>query len=159
MNAAIKPTSVTLACPDPQVLAEFYVAATGWKVIYSGARVSGLSVTAIACAIGAAVTLPFAPLLVDELASAPPDAIAWLVYLGVFPTAIAFTTWTFALKRTSAGRLGSTTYLVPPVVIGLAWLMLNDVPPSLAFLGGALCIGGVIVARSRGRFGIGRQRG
>ncbi len=121
------------------------------------ARVPALSVTAIACAIGAVVTLPFAPLLVEELGSAPPDAIAWIVYLGIFPTAIAFTTWAFALNRTTAGRLGSTTYLVPPVAIGLAWLMLNEVPPALAFLGGALCIGGVIVARSRGRLGIRRR--
>jgi drug/metabolite transporter (DMT)-like permease len=121
------------------------------------ARVPALSVTAIACAIGAVVTLPFAPLLVEELGSAPPDAIAWVVYLGIFPTAIAFTTWAFALNRTTAGRLGSTTYLVPPVAIGLAWLMLNEVPPALAFIGGTLCIGGVIVARSRGRFGFGRR--
>jgi drug/metabolite transporter (DMT)-like permease len=121
------------------------------------ARVPALSVTAIACAIGAVVTLPFAPLLVEELGSAPPDAIAWIVYLGIFPTAIAFTTWAFALNRTTAGRLGSTTYLVPPVAIGLAWLMLNEVPPTLAFVGGALCIGGVIVARSRGRLGLRRR--
>ncbi|HET9417442.1 MAG TPA: DMT family transporter [Candidatus Limnocylindria bacterium] len=121
------------------------------------ARVPALSVTAIACAIGAVVTLPFAPLLIDELGSAPPDAIAWIVYLGIFPTAIAFTTWAFALNRTTAGRLGSTTYLVPPVAIGLAWLMLTEVPPALAFVGGALCIGGVIVARSRGRLGLGRR--
>ncbi len=121
------------------------------------ARVPALSVTAIACTIGAVVTLPFAPLLIEELGSAPPDAIAWIVYLGIFPTAIAFTTWAFALNRTTAGRLGSTTYLVPPVAIGLAWLMLNEVPPALAFVGGALCIGGVIVARSRGGLGLGRR--
>ena len=105
------------------------------------------------------MTLPFGPLLVDELGTAPPDAIAWVVYLGIFPTAIAFTTWAFALNRTSAGRLGSMTYLVPPVAIGLAWLILDEVPPALAFLGGALCIGGVIVARSRGRLGFGSRRG
>lgn len=121
------------------------------------ARVPALTVTWIACTVGAIVTLPFGPLLVDELATAPADAIAWIVYLGILPTAIAFTTWAFALNRTSAGRLGSTTYLVPPVAIGLAWLMLNEVPPALAFLGGALCIGGVIVARSRGRIALSRR--
>jgi drug/metabolite transporter (DMT)-like permease len=77
-------------------------------------------------------------------------SIAWTVYLGLFPTAIGFTTWAFALSRSSAGRLGSTTYLVPPVVIVMAWLVLGEVPPALAIAGGALCIGGVIVARSRG---------
>lgn len=123
------------------------------------ANVPALSVTAIACAIGALVTLPFGPLLLDEIGTAPPDAIAWVVYLGIFPTAIAFTTWAFALNRTSAGRLGSMTYLVPPVAIGLAWLILDEVPPALAFLGGTLCIAGVIVARSRGRSGFGSRRG
>jgi drug/metabolite transporter (DMT)-like permease len=117
------------------------------------ARVPALTVTWLACTVGLIVTLPFAPQLAAELATAPVDAIAWIVYLGVFPTAIAFTTWAFALNRTSAGRLGSTTYLVPPVAIGLAWLMLGEVPPALALLGGAFCIGGVVVARSLGRIG------
>lgn len=120
------------------------------------ARVPALTVTWLACTIGAVVTLPFAPMLAAEIGSAPSDAMAWIVYLGIFPTAIAFTTWAFALNRTSAGRLGSTTYLVPPVAIGLAWLMLDEVPPTLALLGGALCIVGVIVARSRGRLGLDR---
>lgn len=115
------------------------------------ARVPALTVTWIACTIGMLALLPFGPQLIDEIGGAPGSAIAWIVYLGVFPTAIAFTTWAFALNRTTAGRLGSTTYLVPPVVIGLAWLMLSEVPPVLALLGGALCIGGVVVARSGGR--------
>jgi drug/metabolite transporter (DMT)-like permease len=121
------------------------------------ARVPALSVTAIACAIGTVVTLPFAPQLVDELRGAPADAWLWVVYLGIFPTAIAFTTWAYALNRTTAGRLGSTTYLVPPVAIAMAWLVLAEVPPALALLGGALCIGGVVVARSRGRIGLRRR--
>ena len=115
------------------------------------ARVAAIHVTWLACCVGAIVTLPFLPQLVGELGDAPISAVGWLVYLGIFPTAIAFTTWAFALNRTTAGRLGSTTYLVPPVAILLAWLILGEVPSVIALLGGALCIGGVIVARSRGR--------
>ncbi|MGH2381180.1 MAG: DMT family transporter [Candidatus Limnocylindria bacterium] len=114
-------------------------------------RVAALQVTWLACCVGALVTLPFLPQLAGELGDAPISAVGWLVYLGVFPTAIAFTTWAFALNRTTAGRLGSTTYLVPPVAILLAWLILGEAPPVIAFLGGALCIGGVIVARSKAR--------
>jgi drug/metabolite transporter (DMT)-like permease len=109
-------------------------------------------VTWMACLTGAIACLPFLPSLATELGSAQPVSIAWMIYLGLFPTAIGFTTWAFALSRSSAGRLGSTTYLVPPVVIGMAWLLLGEVPPALAIAGGALCIGGVIVARSRGAF-------
>jgi drug/metabolite transporter (DMT)-like permease len=94
--------------------------------------------------------LPFVPGLVDQLGSAQASSIGWMVYLGLFPTAIAFTTWAFALSRTAAGRLGSTTYLVAPIVIVMAWGMLGEVPSWLAIAGGALCIAGVVVARSGG---------
>ena len=78
------------------------------------------------------------------------ESVAWMVYLGLFPTAIGFTTWAYALRRTTAGRLGSTTYLVPPIVIVMSLVVLGEVPPMLSIAGGVLCIAGVIVARSRG---------
>jgi drug/metabolite transporter (DMT)-like permease len=64
---------------------------------------------------------------------------------------VAFTTWAFALGRTSAGRLGSTTYLVGPVAVVLGWAVLGEVPPALAIAGGLVSIAGVMFARSRGR--------
>ena len=69
------------------------------------------------------------------------------VSLGTMPTALAFTTWAYALARTSADRLGATTYLVPPISIGLGWVALGEVPATLAFLGGAICLAGVAVSR------------
>ena len=107
-----------------------------------------LQVTWTACLVGAVACTPFAPGLVQELGAARPESIAWLVYLGIFPTAIAFTAWAFALSRSTAGNLGALTYLVAPVVVVMAWLLLAEVPPGLAVLGGAICIGGVIVART-----------
>jgi drug/metabolite transporter (DMT)-like permease len=110
-------------------------------------RVPALSLTWLACTIGAVVCLPFAPQLVDELGEAPPSSIAWIVYLGVFPTSIGFMTWAYALSRTSAGRMGATTYLVPPIAILIAWALLDETPPLLALAGGALCLVGVVIAR------------
>jgi drug/metabolite transporter (DMT)-like permease len=115
------------------------------------ARVPALTVTWLACGVGALVTALFAPQLAAELGQAPIESAAWVVYLGLFPTAIAFTTWGFALARTTAGRLGATTYLVPSVAIALSWALLGEVPPALAIVGGVVCIGGVVVARSRPR--------
>ena len=111
------------------------------------ARASGLHVTWIACSVGLLVCLPFAPKLVDELEGAEASSIAWMVYLGIFPTAIGFMTWAYALSRTTAGRMGATTYLAPPIAVLLGWAMLGETPVALAFLGGALCLGGVVVAR------------
>jgi drug/metabolite transporter (DMT)-like permease len=111
------------------------------------ARVSALQVTWLACTAGALTCLPFAPSMIDELGDARPTAIGWAVYLGVAPTAVGFMTWAYALARTSAGRLGSTTYLVPPIAIVLGWAILGETPPGLAYVGGALCLAGVVLAR------------
>lgn len=111
-------------------------------------EVPALTVTWFACLTGAIVCLPFAGDLSRDASAAGPEALAWLVYLGLFPTALAFTTWAFALNRTTAGRLGSTTYLVPAVAIGLGWLVLREIPPALAIVGGAIAIAGVVIARS-----------
>ncbi|HEX2356969.1 MAG TPA: DMT family transporter [Micromonosporaceae bacterium] len=111
------------------------------------AEVSGLRVTWLACVIGAAVCLPFAPALVRDLGSAPASSVWWIVYLGVMPTALAFSTWAYALARSTAGRLGAATYLAPPIAILLGWLLLGETPAALAFVGGAICLAGVYVAR------------
>jgi drug/metabolite transporter (DMT)-like permease len=108
---------------------------------------SALQVTFMACLIGAVACLPFAPALVRELGDAPASSVAWTAYLGVFPTAIGFTTWAYALKRTSAGKMGATTYLVPPIAVLLGWAILGETPAALALAGGVLCLAGVAVTR------------
>jgi drug/metabolite transporter (DMT)-like permease len=67
--------------------------------------------------------------------------------MGLFPTAIAFLTWSYALSRTSAGRLATSSYVVPALAVLLSWLLLGEVPVPLAFVGGALCLAGVAVTR------------
>src|SRR5919206_4612912 len=110
-------------------------------------RTSALQVTFLACAVGALACLPYAPALVSDAGDASASAVGWSAYLGVFPTAIGFTTWAYALRRTTAGRMGATTYLVPPVAVLMGWLLLGEAPPALALAGGALCLAGVFVAR------------
>jgi drug/metabolite transporter (DMT)-like permease len=110
-------------------------------------RISALQVTFLACAVGTVACLPFAPTLASDLGDAGDPAVRWTIYLGVFPTAIAFTTWAYALSKTTAGRMGATTYLVPPLAILMGWLILAETPPALALAGGVLCLAGVIVAR------------
>ena len=112
-------------------------------------RVSAFQVTWLGCAAATIACLPFAPTLAGDLANADASAIAWMVYLGVVPTAVGFATWSFALGRTSAGRMASLTYLIPVVAIVLGWALLDETPPWLAAVGGALCLAGVYVARRR----------
>ncbi|MGW4159282.1 DMT family transporter [Streptomyces sp. NPDC004788] len=110
---------------------------------------SALQVTTFGCLVGAVACLPFAGRLVEEVGRAPLSATLNMVYLGVFPTALAFTTWAYALARTTAGRMGATTYAVPALVVLMAWLFLGELPGLLTLGGGALCLAGVAVSRSR----------
>ena len=114
-------------------------------------RLSGLLVTWAACTIGCLACLPFAGELVSGLAAAPPRVWWAVVYLGVVPTAIAFSTWAYALGRSDAGRLSISTYAVPPVAIAMGWLFLGEVPLALAVVGGAVSLVGVAISRRRGR--------
>ncbi len=112
-------------------------------------RSSALAVTWSACTVGVVACLPFAPTLVQELGDARTSTVAWTLYLGVGPTALAFTTWAYALTRTTAGRMGAVTYLVPPLAIAMGWAVLAETPPAAAFLGGALCLAGAALTRRR----------
>ncbi len=106
-----------------------------------------LPATWIGCLAGAVVCLPFMPALVREVGTAPAAATLGIVYMGLFPTALAFLTWTYALTHTSAGKLATSSYVVPAIAVLLSWLLLGEVPAPLAFVGGALCLIGVAITR------------
>ncbi|MBB4965558.1 DMT family transporter [Saccharothrix violaceirubra] len=113
------------------------------------AHASALQATTFGCVIGAVACLPFAGQLLDDVADAPASATISVVYLGLLPTALAFYTWAYALSRTTTGKLGATTYAVPAIVVLLSWLLLDEVPGLIAVLGGALCLVGVAVSRTK----------
>lgn len=99
--------------------------------------------------VGALCCLPFAGQLASELQSAPPGAAWGLVYLGVFPTAIAFTTWAYALSLVDAGKLAATTYLVPGTTVLISWLLLGEIPTAWGLVGGLVCLAGVGLTRRK----------
>ncbi len=111
--------------------------------------VDAITATWVGCAAGLVATAPFAPQAVGELADASGGAIAGVVFLGIGPTAIAFTTWAYALARTDAGRMAATTLCVPALAVLLSWVTLGEVPTALGLLGGALCLTGVAISRKR----------
>jgi drug/metabolite transporter (DMT)-like permease len=114
-------------------------------------RLPNAQVTFLGCAIGTVACLPFSGQLVANLAVAPTSAILGAVYLGAVPTALAFSTWAYALSRLPAGQLGVSTYIVPPVAVLLSLLVFTEVPAPLAIAGGVLCLAGVAVSRFRSR--------
>ena len=104
---------------------------------------SALQVTAFSCLVATLACLPFSGQLVDGIRNGSAGATANMVYLGLIPSALAFTTWSYALARTTAGKMGATIYAVPAIVVVMSWLLLGEVPGWLTVLGGALCLAGV----------------
>jgi len=111
------------------------------------AGLPAVEVTAVACAVGAVACLPWAGALVTEVSAAPASSVWWMVYLGLFPTAIGFTCYAYALNHMPASNLAVTTYLIPVITIAMAWLLLDETPASLAYVGGVITLVGVAVAR------------
>jgi drug/metabolite transporter (DMT)-like permease len=112
-------------------------------------RLPALQVTFTACAVGVPACLPFAGQLVSAAAVAPIPATLGVAYLGLVPTALAFSTWAYALARSDAGRLGVTTYVVPPLAIVASALLLGELPAPLAVVGGLISLVGVALSRRR----------
>lgn len=112
-------------------------------------RVPAAQVTWMGCVIGAIVCLPFAGQLIPELANAPATSILGVVYLGAVPTALAFSTWAYALSKMPAGQLGVTTYVVPTIVVVFGFVFFREIPGVLAIAGGVLALVGVALSRRR----------
>ncbi|MRG58848.1 EamA family transporter [Agromyces sp. CFH 90414] len=108
-----------------------------------------LGATWVGCAVGAVALLPFLPQLVGEVPDAPAAAIWGAVYLGLFPSAVAFVLWAYVLQRSTAGATASATLAVPAIVVLMSWLFLGELPTILGLVGGALCVAGVAWSRRR----------
>jgi len=114
-------------------------------------RLSALEVVCYACWVGVLVCLPWSGDLVHLVRHGAAADLGWIGYLGLFPTALAFCLWAFALRHADAGKQAITTFLVPLITAVMAWIVLDEVPPALAFAGGALCVLGVLITRRKPR--------
>lgn len=109
--------------------------------------VDAVTATWLGCLVGALVLLPYAPQLVAQAGEASAGALGAVVYLGAFPTAVAFLLWAAVLRRAGAGRTASATLAVPAIVVVMSWALLGEVPGLLTMVGGALALLGVAISR------------
>lgn len=93
---------------------------------------------------GATIFLCFYfPKLHQDLMHATLKTTLAVAYLGIFPAAIAYLAWSYALTEIPVLRAASFLYFMPFVATLLGWVCLDEVPVWLSLLGGILAIAGV----------------
>jgi drug/metabolite transporter (DMT)-like permease len=110
-----------------------------------------VEITTYAIWAGTLLLLPYANGLLGQMQVAPHDATLAVVYLGVFPAALAYTIWAFLLSKMPAGRAASFLYAVPVMAFLIGWVWLGETLKVIDLVGGFFALGGVVLVNTLGR--------
>lgn len=108
-------------------------------------RYHPLELTAFVTWAGTVPMLAFAPGLVREVAAAPPLSLAATAYIGVVPSAVAYTLMAYAISQAPVTLAAAFLYMVPVFSLLFSWLLLGEVPRPLTLAGGAVAIAGIVL--------------
>ncbi len=108
-------------------------------------RYRPIEVAAFATWAGTLPMLAFVPGLASDVAAAAPASLLATVYIGVFPSAVAYTIFAIALSRAPVTVVAAALYMVPVFSLIASWLLVGEVPGPLTVIGGAVAIGGIVL--------------
>ncbi|MFA5595683.1 MAG: DMT family transporter [Trueperaceae bacterium] len=108
-------------------------------------RYRPIEVAAFATWAGTLPMLVFVPGVVADVAAAGAPALLATIYIGVFPSAVAYTIFAFALSRVPVTMVAAALYMVPVFSLIASWLLVGEVPGPLTVVGGAVAIGGIVL--------------
>lgn len=114
-------------------------------------KYGALAFTTYAIWAGTLPMLFYLPGLFSQASAAPPGITLAVAYLGVFPTAVAYVLYAFAMSRMSATGAVSFLYLVPVLAYLIAWFWIGERPTALSIVGGVLALSGVLMVNRLGR--------
>ncbi|MFN3685724.1 DMT family transporter [Salinarimonas sp.] len=115
---------------------------------FAPASLSSIENTTLSFVFGTLFLLPM-PLLLGEtlsLTDTTPSFWVSIAYLVVFATVLPYLWWNDAVKSIGSSRTGIFTFLMPPLAVALAALVLGHMPVPIQIIGGVLSLCGVALA-------------
>jgi drug/metabolite transporter (DMT)-like permease len=97
-------------------------------------------------AVGLAVVLPLAWAVEGMQVSWTGPMVGSLLYLAIGNSLVAVTLLLAMIRRGEASRVSALFFLVPPIAAVIAWLLIGESMPPIAWLGMALAAAGVAIA-------------
>ena len=117
-------------------------------------RYSPMQSTVYTISASAMMFLLFLPQGIEEVRTAPIEALAAVLFMGIFPSAIGFLLWTKALSI--ANQIGDVTnfmFVTPLLSTLLEILLIGDFPDLGTISGGVMILLGVALFNNRMRLG------
>lgn len=108
-------------------------------------KYSAIQVTAYATWAGTIPLFLFAQGLPSSIIHATTNALLATIYIGVAPSAIAYTLFSYAIANVQVSRVTSFMYLVPVFSLLFAWILLAEIPSITSLIGGVVAIIGVVL--------------
>lgn len=91
--------------------------------------------------------LVYLPGLFGEILDATTLAISSAVYLGIFPTVLAYLAFSYIISISGASEGALSLYLTPVATVAIAWIVLHEPPTPMMVLGGLLTFLGLFITR------------
>ena len=131
------------------------LAAFSWSVYFAlqkhySNRYSPLTLVCYTIWSGTLLLGVYAPGLVDAVLNAPARVNGAVLLLGIFPSALAYLFWAFVLARAEVSRVVGVMYLIPPVAMVMAAVVLGSTV-SIGVMAGAAIVLTSVMAMSRVR--------
>jgi len=127
----------------------FAAAAVVQKPLLS--KYGALSVTTWSFLCGTMGLLWALPGLLPQVEHASRGALVAVLFLALFPGALAYLLWNQALTRLPVALAASSLFLIPPLTFAAAWVWLGEAPGATSWAGALLALAGVALVQFKGK--------
>ncbi|GJM06535.1 MAG: membrane protein [marine bacterium B5-7] len=114
-------------------------------------RIHPIEFTTYAIWAGTISLLMYTPEMLHDIPRASLHDTIWVIYMGIFPGAIAYALWTYSLSKLPASIASTYLYLMPLIAVVMGYIMLNEMPNRMSLIGGVIALVGAMVVNLRKR--------